>query len=190
MSEQERKVGMEECRSVLSLEKWQTAQEVAAALGHDGKSDDGAATMARGCLHSLVQCKMAESRVRTLEHPNGGRAPIEFRLTARGADGTVPPPPAAMRKAGTPSKAKKPKAKRLYRKPVIETTAPATVGPKPTQEINATLCGGVVVLVRIPNRVSVDTLRALLSTAEFFQRSTGLDEYEAFLPLMTFNAKK
>jgi hypothetical protein len=122
MSEQERKVGMEECRSVLSLEKWQTAQEVAAALGHDGKSDDGAATMARGCLHSLVQCRMAESRRREAGNPKGGPAPFEFRLTEHGADKSAPPPPAAMRKAGTPSAAKKPKAKRLYRKPAVAKT--------------------------------------------------------------------
>jgi hypothetical protein len=183
MSEQERKVGMDECRSVLTLDGWKTAQEVAVALGHQGGSAEGAAVMARGCMHSLVQCKMAEAKPREQASKKGGRAPIEFRLTAHGADKSAPPPPAAMRKSGAPSKSKSAKKRRLYEKPAMARTAPATVGPKPTQEITTTLFGGVVVLIRIPDRVSVDTLRALLGVAEFHQRQAGRSEYEPFLPL-------
>jgi hypothetical protein len=184
MSEQERKVGMDECRSVLSLDAWKTAQEVAVALGHEGSSADGAAVMARGCLHSLVQCKMAESRIREQTSKRGGMSPLEFRLTARGADKSAAPPPAAMRKAGRPSTAKSAKGakkKRPYAKPAEQKKELAP--PKTAQEITVTLCGDSVVLVRIPERISADTARAIAGVAEFYAERFAVRDDVPFLPL-------
>jgi len=186
MSEEARKVGMEECRSVLSLEAWKTAQEVAAALGHDPAKDDGAVSAARTSLHGLAQCRMAVVRTRDVSGPGGGRKPIEFRLTEKGADkaAAAPPaaaPPAATRKAGAQSAAKKGKTRRPYAKPAAQKTE--TAPPKTAQEITVTLCGDSVVLVRIPERISADTARAIAGVAEFYAERFAVRDDVPFLPL-------
>jgi hypothetical protein len=195
------KVGMETCRSVLMLNAWLTAQEVATALGHDPKKDDGAVVMARSSLHDLVRCRMAETRTREKATPSlGGRAPAEFRLLERVAGEDMLVLAERKPRAAKAKPKKSPRQKYPATTDAIEGLRPAAANPRSAAEVLAlpynnrtgtakeqdivvTLCGDALTKVVVPRRLSVKTLQGLAATAEFFARKAGVSDDVPFLPL-------